>query len=68
MKKINWINLIISVFLALSFNLKAVINKGLKYFVKEFHLDIVFFLKVFFLSIIIYILLYLLFILLDKIK
>ena len=68
MKKINWSILIVSLIISLSFNLKAVINKGVDYFAKKFHLDLVFTLKVTVLCIIIYFVLYFLFKQIDKIK
>ena len=68
MKRINWNILIVSLFISLSFNLKAVINKGVDYFAKKFHVDLVFALKVTVLCIIIYLVLYFLFKQLDKVK
>ena len=68
MKRINWLILITSIFISLSFNLKFAIKKGLDYFVNDFHINFVFIIKTTIISIIIYFILYLLFKLLDKTK
>ena len=67
MKRINILNLIFSIFLSISINLKLVIDKNLDYFIKKFHIDIMFIIKVILLSILIYFLLKVLFLLFDKI-
>lgn len=68
MKRIKWFNLIFSIFLSLSINLKLVINKGLDYFIKQFKFDFSFLINSIILGIIIYFLLLLIFKLLDKIN
>ena len=39
MKRINWLNIIFSFILSLSINYKLVINRGLNYFINDFHLN-----------------------------
>ncbi len=67
MKRINILNLIFSIFLSISINLKLVIDNNLDYFIKKFHINFMFVIEVILLSILIYYLLKILFNLLDKI-
>lgn len=67
MRKVNIFNLIFSLFLSISINLKLIIDNDLNYFIKEFHINFLFIIKVFLLGILIYFLLKGIFSLLDLI-
>lgn len=68
MKRINWLNIIFSFILSLSINYKLVINRGLNYFINDFHLNYKFIINNIILSIIIYFILLIVFKILDNIK
>lgn len=67
MKKIKYFNLIFSIFLSTSINLKLLIDHNLDTFIKKFHINFIFIVKILLLAILIYFILELLFYLLDKI-